>query len=113
MTAQQEQLLLVLLCLLVVLLSLGGLAWSFQAALLLPQITMDGLLLVLICLTMATVFAAMLYSIAKRAGWLETLLSWSRKNSQQASAEFSPKSAEAQSAGAAANPSSQGDREES
>lgn len=107
MTAKHEQLILALLCLVVVLLSMAGLAWSFQAALLVPQITMDGLLLVLICLTMLTVFGTMLYSIAKNAGWLQSLLSWRRRESKGELTEPVSASREVQKASSIANPDSQ------
>ncbi len=82
MTPKHEQLVLALLCLSITLLSLGGLVWAFPAALLAPQITMDGLLLVLVCLTMAAIFGAMFYTIAKRLGWLAALPVWRRTKTQ-------------------------------
>jgi hypothetical protein len=107
MTEKHEQLILALLCLVIVLLSVVGLAWSFQAALLAPQITMDGLLLVLICLTMLTVFGTMLYSIAKSVGWLQSLRSWRRKETKGELAEPILASREVQNASSTANPDSQ------
>lgn len=82
MTPKQEQLVLALLCLLITLLALGGLVWAFQAALLAPQVTMDGLLLVLVCLTMAAIFGTMVYTFAKRLGWLAVLSDWRRTKAQ-------------------------------
>lgn len=82
MTPKQEEAVLALLCLLITLLALGGLVWAFQAALLAPQVTIDGLLLVLVCLTMAAIFGAMFYTIAKRLGWLAVLPAWRRTKAQ-------------------------------
>ncbi len=82
MTPKQEQLVLALFCLLITLLALGGLFWAFPAALLVPQITMDGLLLVLVCLTMAAIFGTMFYTIAKRLGWLPVLSAWRKTKAQ-------------------------------
>ena len=54
-------------CLLVILLSLGGLVWDFATRL---EFDIDGLLLALICLMMGGVFTLMLGLVAKEAGWL-------------------------------------------
>ncbi|MCL6481349.1 MAG: hypothetical protein K6U02_06450 [Firmicutes bacterium] len=82
MTPKHEQLVLALLCLFITLLALGGLVWAFQATLLAPQVTMDGLLLVLICLTMAAIFGAMFYTIAKQLGGWAMLPVWRRTKAQ-------------------------------
>ena len=54
-------------CLVVILLSLGGLVGDFATRL---EFDIDGLLLALICLMMGGVFTLMLGMIAKEAGWL-------------------------------------------
>src|SRR5713226_7574475 len=51
-------------CVLIILLSFGGLAWDFATHL---EYNIDGLLLILICLIMGGVFTLMLAMIA---GWL-------------------------------------------
>jgi hypothetical protein len=51
-------------------LSLLGLVGDFVSGLMGPHITMDGLLLLLVCLMMGGLFTLMLLLIAKEAGWL-------------------------------------------
>ncbi len=67
MNLQRDILGLALICLTIVLLSLAGLAWAFVTAL---AFTIDGLLLILICLMMGSTFSLMLLRLAKDAGWL-------------------------------------------
>jgi hypothetical protein len=66
MNLQRDILGLALICLTIVLLSLAGLAWAFSTAL---AFTLDGLLLILICLMMGSTFSLMLMWLAKNAGW--------------------------------------------
>lgn len=79
MNPKREQVVLAGLCLLVMLLSLAGLVWAFLTGLLYPHLNMDGLLLVLICLTMAGVFKLMFFSVAKSAGWFDAYAIFRRK----------------------------------
>ncbi len=67
MNLQRDILGLALICLTIVLLSLAGLAWAFATGL---ALTIDGLLLILICLMMGSTFSLMLLWLAKDAGWL-------------------------------------------
>lgn len=80
MDLKKELMVLAGFALVVVLLSLAGLVWIFstgmiQVGLRPPsfQADLDGLLLLLVCLSMAGVFAGMLLWIAWDAGWLEFL----------------------------------------
>ncbi len=54
-------------CLFLILLSVGGLAWDFVTRL---EFDIDGLLLLFVCLLMGGVFTLMLGMIAKEVGWL-------------------------------------------
>jgi hypothetical protein len=63
-------------CVAVLVLSFAGLASDFVTRL---MGSLDGLLLLLICLMMAVLFAWMLYGMAKEEGWLP-----SRNNSREA-----------------------------
>ncbi len=54
-------------------LSLLGLVGDFVSGLMGPHITMDGLLLLLVCLMIGGLFTLMLMLIAKEAGWLPFL----------------------------------------
>ena len=56
-----------------ILLSLGGLAYGVSSGLILARdaiFTLDGILLVLVCLTLAGTFAALLLNVAVREGWI-------------------------------------------
>jgi len=90
MNTKQEMILLAGLCALLVLLSLAGLVWTFVAGLLYPQITMDGLLLALVCLAMGGVFTVMLLWQASSAGWLEALKQRLARRKGEASAPAQP-----------------------
>ena len=61
---------LAIVCAVIVLLSVLGLLWAIGAGLLYPQIQLDGLLLVMICLMMGGVFSLMLLRMALEYGWL-------------------------------------------
>ncbi len=61
---------LAIICAVVILLSLGGLVWVFASGL---AFDLDGLLLILVCLTMGGIFLIMLLLMAKQAGWLGRL----------------------------------------
>ncbi len=73
-------------CVVVVLLSLLGLISDFVSGLIAPHITMDGLLLALICLLMGGLFTLMLVLIAKDAGWLDWLPALRKKAAPEAAA---------------------------
>lgn len=77
---------LVAICALVVVLTIGGLVWAFTSGLLYPQITLDGLLLVMVCLLMGGLFSLMLFLLAKQQGWLARLPFPRRKSVAQAQA---------------------------
>src|SRR5438270_12391425 len=68
--SKQRVLGLIIVCISVVVLSLVGLASAFVTRIL---FTLDGLLLLMICLMMAGIFALMLLSIAREQGWLAAL----------------------------------------
>lgn len=73
MNGKRESLVHLGICLLMILLSLGGLAYGVLSGLILARdalVTMDGILLVLICLSLAGTFAALLLNLAVREGWL-------------------------------------------
>jgi hypothetical protein len=63
----REDLGLAAICLMVVLLSIGGIAAAIVTGLL-PGL--DGLLLLLVCLMMVAIFSPPLVAIAKEMGWL-------------------------------------------
>lgn len=67
MPITRSSLSLVALCAIVILLSLGGLAWAIIAGI---ALTLDGLLLVFTCLLMAGIFFLMLLILAKEHGWI-------------------------------------------
>ena len=67
MDAKQESLILAGMCLVVILLCLGGLAWAVVSGQLL---TLDGILLVLTCLLIGGIFTLMLGLLAHSQGWL-------------------------------------------
>ena len=65
--SQREDLGLIGICLIVILLSVGGIVADVLTGLL-PGL--DGLLLLLICLMMIVIFSPPLFAIAKQEGWL-------------------------------------------
>ncbi len=65
--SQREDLGLAVICLVVILFSIAGIAAALLTGLL-PSL--DGLLLVLVCLMMAAIFAPPLLALAKQNGWL-------------------------------------------
>jgi hypothetical protein len=67
MMSQREDLGLAAICLVVILLSLGGIVAAVLTGLL-PGL--DGLLLLLICLMMIAIFSPPLIAVAKQEGWL-------------------------------------------
>ncbi len=87
MSPKGEMLVLAALCVVVVLCSLGGLVWFFVLGLSLGGV--DPLMVLLICLMMGGVFSLQLYSLAKTAGWLESVKLFRRKAPTAAPAESS------------------------
>ncbi len=87
---------LVAVCAVVVVLSVAGLVWAFATDL---AFSMDGLLLILICLSMGGIFALMLLWIAKDAGWLDRLGFLRKKRATEAPANDPPKPPSAGAAG--------------
>lgn len=87
MNLQRGALGLALICLTIVLLSLAGLAWAFITGL---AFTIDGLLLILICLMMGGVFSIMLLWLAKDAGWLARQPSPAKKPAAEAAPAENP-----------------------
>ncbi len=83
MSIPRDVLSLVTMCAVVIVLSLAGLA-AFLTGLV---SSMDGLLLLLICLMMAGVFGGMLFQIAKEEGWLPARR---RKQDSSAAAPANP-----------------------
>jgi hypothetical protein len=65
--SQREDLSLVAICLVVILLSIAGLVADVLTGLL---GTLDGLLLLLVCLLMIAIFSPPLIALAKQEGWL-------------------------------------------
>ena len=86
MTKQQGVLGLVGICLLIVVISVTGLASDFLTHL---GLDLDGLLLVLVSLLMAALFSLMLLSIAKDQGWLPS------RHKKQSAEALAPKPAAA------------------
>jgi hypothetical protein len=73
MNQKQESLVHLGICLLMILLCIGGLVYGVASGLILARdaiVTLDGILLVLICLTLALTFAGLLLNLALREGWL-------------------------------------------
>jgi hypothetical protein len=68
--SQREDLGLAAICLAVILLSIAGIVAAVLTGLL-PSL--DGLLLVLVCLMMAAIFVSPLLALAKQNGWLPSL----------------------------------------
>jgi hypothetical protein len=65
--SKREDFGLAIICLVVILLSIGGIVAALLTALL-PSL--DGLLLVLVCLMMIAIFLPPLVALAKQEGWL-------------------------------------------
>lgn len=76
--SQREDLGLVAICLIVILLSIGGIVAAVVTSLL-PGL--DGLLLVLVCLMMIAIFSPPLVALAKEEGWLPSHSKKSPKDS--------------------------------
>ena len=91
-------------CAIVVALSLLGLAGDFITGLIGAHITMDGLLLAMICLLMGGLFTLMLLLIARDAGWLDWLPALRKKAAAGASAANPAKPAVAVPAAQPATP---------
>ncbi len=73
MTPKQESLMLAGICLFMLLLALGGLAYGVATGLIFASdalLTLDGILLVLICLSILVTFGGLLLNLAVRSGWL-------------------------------------------
>lgn len=70
MSAPRAVLSLMVICAVIVLLSVLGLVWAVGAGLLYPQIQLDGLLLIMVCLMMGGIFSLMLLRMAQEYGWL-------------------------------------------
>lgn len=73
MNQKQESLIHLGICLLMILLSLGGLAYGVASGLIFARdaiFTLDGILLTLVCLTLAGTFAGLLLNLAVREGWV-------------------------------------------
>jgi hypothetical protein len=70
MSAPRGVLSLVAICTIIVLLSVLGLVWAVGSGLLYPQIQLDGLLLVMVCLMIGGIFSLMLLRMAQEYGWL-------------------------------------------
>ena len=73
MNPKQESLAHLGICLLMILFSLGGLAYGVKAGLLLAPdapFTLDGILLALVCLSILMTFAGLLVNIAFCEGWI-------------------------------------------
>jgi hypothetical protein len=67
MSTQNRILGTVIVCVIVIVLSVAGLASDFMTRLI---SSVDGLLLLMICLMMAGIFSLMVFVLAKEAGWL-------------------------------------------
>ena len=83
---QQDNLIYVGVCVLMLLLSLAGLAYGFMSEMILAPdapFTLDGILLALICLTVAGIFKVMLIVHAFQQGWIK----WPAKKSAEPPAE--------------------------
>ncbi len=68
MNRKQESLMLMAMCLSVIMLCLAGLGWAVMSGQLL---TLDGILLSMICLAMGGIFTLMLVWQAVAAGWIK------------------------------------------
>ena len=92
-------------CAIVVALSLLGLVGDFMTGLIGAHITMDGLLLALICLLMGGLFTLMLVLIARDAGWLDWLPVLRKKAASEGTVANPAKPAVAAPAAQPVNPS--------
>ncbi len=92
-------------CAIVVALSLLGLVGDFLTGLIGAHITMDGLLLAMICLLMGGLFTLMLVLIARDAGWLDWLPALRKKATSEAPVASPTKPAASAPAAQPANPS--------
>jgi len=81
--SQREDLGLAVICLAVILSSIAGIVAALLTGLL-PSL--DGLLLVLVCLMMAAIFISPLLALAKQNGWLPSL-----RKKKRAAADSEPK----------------------
>ena len=88
MSTQNRILGAVIVCVTVIVLSVAGLASDFMTRLI---SSVDGLLLLMICLMMAGIFSLMIFVLVKEAGWLP---SRSRAPVAAASAVASPRPAD-------------------
>ncbi len=73
MTPKQESLMLAGICLFMLLLALGGLAYGVATGLIFASdalLTLDGILLVLICVSILVTFGGLLLNLAVCSGWL-------------------------------------------
>ncbi len=68
MKAKQESLILAGVCLVLVLLSLAGLVWAMLPG---QRLTLDGILLTLVCLSTAAIFGLLLALQAVQEGWVK------------------------------------------
>jgi hypothetical protein len=91
---------LMVICGVVVLLSLGGIVWDVTSRLLFNGI--DGIMLLLVCLTMGGVFSLFMLAIARSAGMLESVKLSQRKAADAPAA--SPAPAASSSASSSAEP---------
>lgn len=74
MSARKDSLMLAGICLVMILLSAGGLAYGVVSRLIFaPDVlfTLDGILLALVCLTMGGLFTLMLVLLALKEGWVK------------------------------------------
>jgi len=83
MSGQREIFGLVVVCAVIVVLSLAGLAAAFATRL---ELDIDGLLLIAVCLMMGGIFSLMLFLIAKEYGWLDHMPFLGRKRAAKAAA---------------------------
>lgn len=67
MASVQGKIALALICLIVIVLSVAGAVADFVTRI---ELNIDGILLLLVCLTMGGLFSWMLYQVAKEQGWL-------------------------------------------
>jgi len=89
MTQKRETIVLATFCLVVVLLSVVGLIWAIALGF---PITLDRILLLLVCLLMGGVFSLQVFLLARRAGWLE-MVRFSRRKAVAEATAAAPASA--------------------
>lgn len=89
-------------CGVVVLLSLGGIVWDVTSRLLFNGI--DGIMLLLACLTMGGVFSLFMLAIARSAGMLESFKLSQRKPAESPAPSPSPAPSASSSASSSAEP---------